>query len=175
MIGVVSLVALTLAFSAADRFAGGGLGWSRLTVDHGGKFRGRPLWYVAAPLALLATMAGRSAGLVLAIGWIIYRGPGWRVGTWSAMTPDRRDVVGLAVAAFRHAVAFAAPIGAGLAGGRVIGLGEAAFAALLYGVAATGLGLLLAAHADGEGDPNAGVELARGAVFGLLAGLLSAA
>lgn len=74
---MVSLVVFVLVFSAANRFAGGGLGWGALTVDHGGVVRGRPIYYVGAlavpALYFLYGLGGALAGA----SFVLWRLPGW--------------------------------------------------------------------------------------------------
>jgi hypothetical protein len=61
------------AFGLADRFIGGGLGWEKLTKDHGGPLGGRPIYYIAAPLLALCYALGGWHVAVLGVAWGVYR------------------------------------------------------------------------------------------------------
>lgn len=61
------------AYAFSDRFIGGGFGWDKLTVDHGGPLHGRGSYYVALPLLLLGYLTGGLLLLLLALLWLLYR------------------------------------------------------------------------------------------------------
>jgi hypothetical protein len=70
---VLVIAIFGVAFAATDRFNGGGLGWDKLTKDHGGPLGGRGIYYAALPLGILTYVLGGLPALLGAIVWGIYR------------------------------------------------------------------------------------------------------
>lgn len=153
---IASLVILALIFAFADRFAGGGFGWTRLG------FRGRPLWYAGPVAGLLTTLvAGWQIGLIAALTFMIWRGPGWRIGSRGGIAPQNgRDAAFLAL---RHGLA-------GVLLPMALMAGLDAYAALrsllAFIVGATLLGLAYGASVRRGRDIGASIEIVRGAIFG---------
>lgn len=73
MLATFAQLALIAALAFSDAFTGGGFGWNKLTVDHGGPLHGRGSYYVALPLLALGYLAYGLAGLELMVIWLIYR------------------------------------------------------------------------------------------------------
>jgi hypothetical protein len=70
-------LAAAAAFTLANRFAGGGLGWRVLAKDHGGPLGGRPLWYATAWLTAIEGILLGWESLWAVYAWFIWRTPGW--------------------------------------------------------------------------------------------------
>lgn len=154
-----SLIILALIFAFADRFAGGGFGWTKLGL------RGRPLWYAGPVAGLLTTLVagGWQVGLIAALSFMIWRGPGWRIGGKGGLAPQ--TVTDTAFLALRHALASVLLPMALMAG-------LDAYAALtgLLGfiVVATLLGRAYGESVRRGRDIGALIETSRGALFGFL-------
>lgn len=148
---------LALLFALDDRWCGGGLGWKRLAHDHGGPLRGRPSYYSAIPVAVLAYLIGGPFALVMTIAWKVYR---------SAFGFPDDTITGRDLRAtwLHHAiiVAFAAlaVLALGLPVACMIPFGGYLVAAV---VLAKWNGDAIKAH----GNINGRVEFIRGACFGL--------
>lgn len=154
---ITSAILLAAAFSAADRFNGGGLGWDRLTKDHGGPLPGRGIYYVAIPLALLCFAIGGWPGVSLGAVWGFYRAAlGFPTGTLTG-----RDIEATIL---RHALLWP-----------FVFVVLAFFALSVWAVVPfmvyTGAAVCLAKWngdaAKGGKDINAEVEPLRGAAYGL--------
>lgn len=153
---IILALILALIFAFADRFAGGGFGWPKLG------FRGRPLWYAAPVAGLLTTLvAGWQVGLIAALSFMIWRGPGWKLGDRGGLAPQ--TVTDTAFLALRHALA-------GVLLPMALMAGLDAYAALkgLLGfiVGATLLGAAYGASVRRGRDIGASTEIIRGAAFG---------
>jgi hypothetical protein len=154
------------AFAVVDRFTGGGLGWEKLTKDHGGPLGGRGIYYAALPLGLFAYAFGGLPALWGAIIWGIYRASfGFPTGTLTGRNIPRTIM--------RHAIVLAPMFFLN----RHFGQPLIALAPLAVYV---GVAVYLAdwngdEAAKGE-DINGTVELLRGAFFGVaLAGMIGIA
>lgn len=151
-----SLIILALIFALADRFAGGGFGWTKLGL------RGRPLWYAGPVAGLLTTLvAGWQVGLIAALSFMIWRGPGWRIGGKGGLAPQ--TVTDSAFLALRHALA-------GVLLPMALMAGLDAYAALT-GLLGFIVGATLLGRAYGESvrrgqDVGGSIEVVRGILFG---------
>lgn len=173
------VLSLVLVYAPADRFCGGGLGWSILGSDNGGPLPGRPVWYIT-PIVLVITaslvlLMGLSPwlGVLTAGSWLLYRAllP-WKLGDSSAMTPKLR-FRDLLWSLFRHGLAFYPPALWMLGTNQIYKCVGLLGAGLVYAALRTGLGLMLSEQRHTtDYDPNAGTELASGAIYGLIAGML---
>lgn len=153
-----SLVVLILLYALADRFSGGGLGWPKLGL------RGRPLWYAGPIAGLLTTLvAGWQIGLIASLSFMIWRSPGWKLGSRGGLAPQTSlDVATLAV---RHGLA-------GVLLPMAVMAGLNAYAAL-KGIAvfiggATLIGAVYGQSVKRGSDIGYLAELFRGALFGFL-------
>lgn len=100
-------LAFALALAVLNRFAGGGLGWSKLAHDHGGPLRGRPIYYAALalfPIALAFGFSPLAAGLTV-LSYLAYRLPGW-YGAIDGGTNDQTALRDYAVMMARTLLAF---------------------------------------------------------------------
>lgn len=153
---IASLIILILIFAFADRFAGGGLGWPKLSL------RGRPLWY-AGPLAgaLVWMTAGPLVAAVAFGAFMIWRGPGWKVFGRGGIAPQSwPDIAALAL---RHSLASVAlPLAAW------VGLDpyKAVSGLVCFILGATLIGIIYSASVEKGRDIGAWSEIARGALFG---------
>lgn len=153
-----SLVVLILLFAVADRFSGGGLGWTRLGL------RGRPLWYAGPIAGLLTTLvAGWQIGLIAGLTFMIWRSPGWKLGSRGGLAPQTSfDVAALAL---RHCLA-------GVLLPMAVMAGLDAYAALkglaVFIVGATLIGAVYGRSVREGVDIGAWSEAFRGALFGFL-------
>lgn len=86
MLYIILLQCLIL-FCFTEHFTGGGFGWDRLTVDHGGPLHGRGIYY-AVPLTALILGVQNWKLAVLTLGYALYRSPGWKIGDKGGMTPQ---------------------------------------------------------------------------------------
>lgn len=64
-------------FAVLNRFSGGGVFWDRLSRDHGGFLRGRPIYYSFVVLAFCLTPLYGWPGFLLALSFLLWRLPGW--------------------------------------------------------------------------------------------------
>lgn len=153
-----SLVVLILLFALADRFSGGGLGWPNL------KLSGRPLWYAGPIAGVLTTLvAGWQIGLIAAMTFMIWRSPGWKLGSRGGLAPQTTlDVAALAV---RHGLA-------GVLLPMAVMAGLDAYAALkglaVFVVGATLIGAVYGQCVKRGSDIGHLAEIFRGALFGFL-------
>jgi hypothetical protein len=156
-----SFLDLVLAFSLYDRFCGGGLFWKMGIFT-----RGRPIYYVVLMLGVdVAVDAWLSPHLMLwpvAVGWLIWRWPGWKLFGGS-LNPQTLPEIGGTFA--RHSLILAVPALYALAGRLDMALELLPWLAL-FPVSATALGVLNGDEAKVGRDVNWFVELMRGAIFG---------
>ncbi len=161
---VQHLILFVLLFLFADRFSGGGLGWSHLSHDGGGPLRGRGIGYAAVlAMAVLTLTVGWKIGLLSALTFGIWRSPAWKIAGKGGFTP--RTTVDSIVYFVRNM----------LAGGAVVSaywLGRDWRVALVAVVAFAVLSVLLGrynAHQTDKGrDVNGLVEMVRGGLFGTM-------
>lgn len=157
----VAAALLAVLFALADRWNGGGLGWNRLTVDHGGRLHGRPVYYSALPLALACYLIGGGFALVIAAAWMVYRSAlGFPTDTLTGEDLPATWMHHLIIGAFA-AIA-------------VLMLGLPVVCVLpfaLYVVAAVVLAKWNGDAIKRHGDVNGRVELVRGWAFGLALGV----
>lgn len=162
----ITLAAIAL-FIFADRFSGGGFFWdTKLSHDHGGPLRGRPLYYatVIAALALfLITKQWQTATLALAFA--VWRSPGWKINDHGGIDPKTNEDIAYAFA--RHLLAVVIVIPAHFLLGWEFGL-PLFVAPVAFAAGATALAAL-----QGKGKiGNGATEMARGAMFGAMVGYL---
>lgn len=166
------LIALLAAlFAWGDRFAGGGLGWSRLARDHGGPMPGRPLYYVA-PVAMAAgALLMGVFGFLAATFWLVYRSLSWDLMDLSAIVPKTGEEVAFAVV--RHGLPALGFLGLAAYGWSLWPALFAAAYAASAAVLAWRLGVVELEVIYGDAEPErftacfARVELTRGAIYGL--------
>ena len=162
-------VFLILVYALADRFAGGG--WPKLDD----KLPGRGAFWGALVGAGIGWLTLGVFGAVAGLAWLIWRTPAWAIFGGS-MAP--RTVPKLLGTVARHAIVIPLLALAAYWGGY-----DPLIAAVLAGVfaiGATALAVYLAfevsvAEAKGVslGSQNTHVELARGALFGSIVGLIA--
>jgi hypothetical protein len=162
----VILLLFVVLFAWADRFSGGGAGWSRLSRDGGGPLPGHGTLYAgAAVVAVVLLLHGLFAALVALI-WALARSEPWDEFGRSAITPE--GVSGKLWAFVRHSYVL---LGLGpillfwFADGR---LPPTIIPLLAYPVLATALAVRQTDAVLGGRDITAQTELTRGAAFGLL-------
>lgn len=150
-------IVLIVLFAFTDRFTGGGFGWDKLTVDHGGPLHGRGIYYAGPVLLALSWLLGGLPAVVLAVIWCVYRAAfGFSTGTTTGAnlaSTLMRHILPAPVVLF-WAVHFEAPFW-------VVG----AFVA--YAIAATVLARWNGKQAAAGQDGNDVVETARGALYGV--------
>lgn len=159
-------VFLTIAYSLADRFAGGGApGLDR-------RLPGRALFWGALLCAILGWFVGGWPGVALAVIWGLHRSLGPDMWGGSADAKNAREALGV-LARYLLLVPAIALLGL-WAGSEALWWGVAALAFALF---ATGLAMwygseVLKAVRRGEpiGDQNTAVELIRGAAYGFMCG-----
>lgn len=150
---------LAILFAIADRFAGGDYA-KRLHI---------PIRAVAVSvLALMVVLAiGHPKWALVALAWGAWRWPGWRMVPGAKIDP--RTPAELKGYFLRHLFALAlVPVALLLGWGFLAPLA----AMVAFAVVATLLGRVLAFYADRGRDVNVYVELARGATYGLLLGMV---
>lgn len=160
---MIQILGLALIFALADR----ALGMDRPAWAEGRPWKG-PVFLLLG--AATATLAGGVGGAV-AVAWVLWRNPPWRIVPGASMTPE--TVGELAATFVRHG--FVIPgvaLAAWLFGP---GMGSdwqrAAYAAFGFALFATLLGFWLAgADARQVRARNLKVELIRGAAFGAAMG-----
>jgi len=142
-------------FAILDRWCGGGMGW-RST------FRGRPIYYVL-PLIPVAWLIDWRLGVILA-NWIVWREPAWKLFGGSLAPTGRKEILGTF---YRHLLIL--PVALAAWGSPVIVQVLAIILLVTWAMNATVLATVNRREADKGFDENNYVELARGAVFGLVA------
>lgn len=161
---------LSVAYAAADRFSGGGLGWEKLKHDGGGFLRGRPIYY-AIPLLAGVTYLADPHNTWLWLGllaWALWRLPGWKLFGGRMDPKTTSELAGTYV---RHSVVFLALVATLAVNGKMSIL-DGTGIAIVYPMVATGLGVYLRWFKDHDGhDVNWVVEVARGTVFGTILAL----
>lgn len=155
------LIALGVAYALADRFAGGG--WPALDA----KLPGRAAFWGALAASLVGFLIFGGVGALLGLAWLIYRTPGWKV-FGGALNPANKEILGTFL---RHAIAAPAVALVAYWGGGNPAL--AAMGMIAYAAIATALARWYATQLEEGKDPGVYtyVELARGLMFGLLAGV----
>lgn len=146
-----------LAWAAADRFAGGGLGWTWVRECLRNSWLNRRVLRGHLPLrgAYYATLGLLAVDWRVALAWALYRNLPWKWRGHSAHTPSTlRDGMWSLV---RHSLPLLPLASLGV---------KVAFAIPLYGLWATWCAYELTARQGSKPDPNAFIELARGAMFG---------
>ena len=143
------------AFAILDRWCGGGVGWKYT-------FIGRPIYYIAA-LIPAAFLWDWRLGVILT-GWCVWREPKWALFGGSLAPKGWKEIEGTF---YRHLL--------------ILPVGYATFKAstqeqwltvgllVLWAMHATCLATVNRREADKGFDENDKVELARGAVFGVVA------
>lgn len=162
---LIQVIALMLSYSFADRFGGGG--WPSLDA----KLPGRAVFWGGILAGLVSFLLAGPVGAFLALGWLAYRTPGWKLVPAGSMTPyGPLEALGTFG---RHALVllpfFLASAWFGLSPLYAVR------AALGYALWGTALGLWYGAWARAARrkptqptwDPNAYVEALRGAGYGL--------
>lgn len=155
------LLALVAMYLVADRWSGGGFGWDRLTHDHGGPLRGRPLAYAGLALLIILSLINWRYG-VLSLSFVWWRAFGWK-DTGGSMTPHTAEETFRLFLRHMYA-AVALPLAYYLGLNWKIGL----ITLPLWAAAAALLGYWLAKGYDKGVDRNPIVESGRGALFGLM-------
>jgi hypothetical protein len=147
------MIYLTLIpiFAILDRWCGGGMGW-RST------FRGRPIYYVL-PLIPVAWLIDWRLSVILT-GWVVWREPKWALFGGSLAPKGCKEILGTF---YRHLLILPVALAAWDASW------FAAVVLTLWAMYATALATVNRREADKGFDENDKVELARGAVFGVLA------
>jgi hypothetical protein len=150
----------------ADRFNGGGFGWDKLTVNHGGPLHGRGIYYCLPALGIAYLIWGWLGFATFAV-WFVYRGAfGFGKGT---LAPTGHDVIRTL---FRHLI----PIPAMLLIN--VGFHVPMWTLVIYGVYAVAATFFAMQFAKAltkpipEGyDPNDTCEKQRGFAYGVAVAL----
>lgn len=166
-----TLFALVPLYALADSFAGGSLGSKAKALDE--KLPGRAAFWGAVVCAVAGWLAGGPWCAAVALAWLIYRSPGWKVFGGSATPVGAKEIAGTFA---RHLLALLAVLPVYWAHKDVV---MAAGWFGLFAVAATSLSVAygeLNREAGERGEPidpgvNTKIELARGAAFGLAVAL----
>lgn len=78
-----------VVYALADAWAGGHLGWKRLSKDQGGRLGGKPTYYIALPMIANGWLLGGPWLAGTALAWLIYRGSfPWKLFGVETMKPD---------------------------------------------------------------------------------------
>lgn len=167
LFAALGLFFVTIAlFVFADRFAGGGFYWDKLSHDAGGPLRGRPVAYAFVISAIglwLITKDWHAA--TLALGFAVWRWPGWKINGRGGIDPTNvTDAFYLFV---RHLLVLVIVIPAHYLLGHDWDFGLFA-PPILFAVAGTWLGVLNGAKTLDNGP----VEMIRGGFFGAMVGSL---
>lgn len=168
----LGLILFGLLFAWADRFAGGGFGWDKLAHDHGGPLRGHSAAYTALLVIPIPWIFAGYWGALFGFAWFVARLMSWRIDGHSAITPRHGE---LRYSFLRHSyplipIFICWTILAVFPSG--IQTPWLFFLMWAYPVIATGLAKLQYDFYLGGDDINATVEIYRGALFGILAGIV---
>lgn len=167
---VLAVLLFLVLYGWADRFSGGGFGWDRLSRDGGGPLRGHGVFYAGIVLLLSGYLLAGWWGLGFGLAWSIARSMPWRVAGRSAMTPNKKDIP---YALFRHSYAVILLWGAGFAAWVNGEAGPPLMPVLvLYPILSTMLARYYAERVRWGEDIGARIEIFRGAIFGLLTGVI---
>lgn len=164
---------LTLLYTWADRFAGGGFGWRQLSRAGGGPLRGHGSFYAGLVLMAVGYVLVGWWGLIFGLSWAVARSMAWKIAGHSAMTPRKSDVPW---AFLRHSYVVILLWGAWLVfylnGGPVTAPGGPFILLALYPVGATLLAVNYTRHVEEGEDIGPSVEIGRGFLFGVLASIV---
>jgi hypothetical protein len=152
---ILAPLLLIPAFAILDRWCGGGMGW-RST------FIGRPIYYVAA-LHPAAYLLDWRLGVILT-GWCLWRWPAWKLFGGSLAPRNRKEIEGTF---YRHLLIM--PVSFATISASLQAQWFAVVLLVLWAMHATCLATVNRREADKGFDENDKVELARGAVFGVVA------
>jgi len=148
------VILLPLAYAFADRFGGGGLP----ALDD--RLPGRAVFWGALLCAGVGYLVFGPPAAVLALVWLVYRTPGWKVFGGSATPTNPKEIAGTFA---RHIMAMPMAVPVGYWFGLPYLMFVVAFTA--YAVASTLLAMWYSKTKNADGD-NAFLETARGALFG---------
>jgi hypothetical protein len=151
------MIYLTLIpiFAILDRWCGGGMGWKST-------FRGRPIYYIL-PLIPVAWLIDWRLGVILT-GWCLWREPKWALFGGSLAPTGDKEILGTF---YRHLLIL--PVGYATFKASTQAQWLAIVLLVLWAMIATALATVNRREADKGFDENDKVELARGAVFGVVA------
>lgn len=150
---------LIMLFAIFDRWCGGGMGWKATN-------RGRPIYYVIALIPVWFWTLGWQLGILLA-AWCIWRLPAWKLFGGSLAPTTEAEIEGTVL---RHALIIPALLICLEAG--VIERLFGSFLIVLWVAMASYLSVYNAEQAADQRDVNGSIELARGGLFGLFAGMI---
>lgn len=160
---VLNAIAMILTYALADRYAGGG--WPALDD----KLPGRAAFWGGLAASGVGYALYSLPGALVALAWLIWRTPGWKVVPGASITP--RGPKEFMATVVRHLIP--APLVAVVATWTGLDPLAAALPLLGFALVAAGLGAWYGAQVDAAtkanrpiGDQNVVVELARGAAFG---------